>query len=268
MRMPVYNDAIKLKKRKRFLFKIYLIIGFFGAMIVLTIYLLFFANLFDIRSINIEGSTTVARDELQSKIDDWLDSRSYGLRRRSNSFLLISAIDLKQLIATQYPKLESLTVTKKNLHQLDISYTDRKPLGIWCIEKDNKCFYFDKEGIAYAEAAQSSGFIYTMIRDQRDRTIDLGQNISDKTLIQKILDIKGNLQSIDLSIAEFIIPADSFEEISAKTTAGWKILFSTAIDNQKQILALQMLFKNKLSSQDRIGLHYIDLRIQDRIYYQ
>ncbi len=241
-----------------------------GAILVvcgLIVYAIFFANLFDIRTVKINGPDTVAHQELQNIIDDWLDTRIVGIARRNNS-LLFSSQKLSSLIADHYTKISDVSIQRHGLHELELSFSDRKPLGIWCITAQSSCFYFDQDDIAYSESGTTSGYVYTTIDDQRERTLALGDLVADRELINYIMGTRDQLQSLGLSITEFEIPKASYQEFQAKTSEGWLVMFNTTTDITKQIQALSDLLKTKISADQRQHLEYIDLRIQDRIYFQ
>jgi hypothetical protein len=133
---------------------------------------------------------------------------------------------------------------------------------------EGKCFYFDRNGVAYAEAGQSSGFLILNVADYRGRAIALGSAVASEEWFKNIIAAGELLPKIGVNAAEFSIPSGSFDEFDAKTAQGWKIMFSTSTDVAKQISSLGVLFRDKLPASVRAGLQYVDLRIQDRIYYK
>ena len=96
----------------------------------------------------------------------------------------------------------------------------------------------------------------------------LGSRVNSEEWTKNIIMARELLLKIGVSVAEFSIPSGSFDEFDAKTAGGWKILFNNSTDITKQIISLGVLFRDQLPAEKRTGLQYIDLRIQDRIYYK
>lgn len=264
--MQKYKDELKIKKRKRLFFRLILfciagIIGLIGL-----VYLLFFVRLLDIRTITIEMPDGL-RANIGNAVDNWLDSGFWKLTRRNN-ILLFSTDKLSSQLAGQFPKLESIKISKKLPHSLIISGNERKPIGVWCLSDDEQCFYFDKNGIAFSKTQASAGFLILNVADRRSRELNFGDKVATDDWLFSIVKAKELLSKNEINVSEFIIPADSFDEFHAQVAEGWKIMFSNQTNIEKQISALATFLKEKLLPSQRPILQYVDLRIQDRIYYK
>ncbi len=265
--MQKYKDELKIKKHEKLVFRLVLI-SFVGvAVSVGLVYLLFFARLLDIRTVDIEVPDGL-RADLGVAIDGWLGVKSWNINRRNN-ILFFSVDELSAQLAQQFPKLESIKVTKKLPHTLLVSSGERKPIGIWCHASQGMCFYFDKNGIAFSKTQQSTGFLIINVVDYRQgKNIELGNAVATGDWLKKIIDARELLNGAGINILGFNIPADSFDEFDVKTAENWKIMFSIQTNIEKQISALVTFLKEKIKPAQRAGLQYVDLRIQDRIYYK
>lgn len=264
--MQQYKDELKIKKRRKFFLKL-TFFGLIGAAILAgLVYLLFFARLLDVRIVDIQTPGDL-RADLSKSIDSWLDSGFLNIDKRNN-ILFFSANKLSAQLVKQFPKLDSIKIVKKLPHSLFISSDERRPVGIWC-SANRTCFYFDKDGIAFSKAQPSAGFLIVNIADYRPgRNIELGSAVETADWLGKIISARELLNKAGINIAEFIIPTDSFDEFHAKTAENWKIMFSIQTDIQKQISALSIFLKEKIKPNQKSVLQYVDLRIQDRIYYK
>jgi len=231
------------------------------------VYLLFFAGLLDLRSVSASGTQSILQADLKAAVHDWLKVKFLGISRERNLFFISSEKLASELVA-KFPRINSVEVRKKLPHSLEILITEREPAGIWCFVVSDRCFYFDKNGVAYAETGKSSGFLIPNISDFRDREVTLGSLVASEEWFKNIIAVKELLPKIGINVAEFAIPSDSFDEFDAQTAEGWKLLFSTSSDVAKQITSLGILLRDKLPAEKRAGLQYVDLRIQDRIYYR
>lgn len=270
--MQRYRDELKNKKRKKFLTRVGLIsIAVFAAALGLG-YLLFFAHLLDIRTVNIE----VNNDRLASinnTVNGWLDEGFWRFTRRNN-ILFFSRDELVSKLTASFPVLATVEISKKFPHGISISADERRPVGVLCLPAQaglsdgESCFYFDKNGVAFSGAQPSSGFLIFNIIDRRQRELKLGENVLADDWLTSITVAREALLKNSINISEFVIPIDSFDEFYAKTAEGWKIEFNISTDIVKQIDALIVFLKEKISSAQRAALQYVDLRIQDRIYYK
>lgn len=257
---------MRTQKHKKLVLKL---VSFLTAGIVTLagiIYFLFFAGIFDVKSVNMDVPEGL-RANLNAEVENWLNGGFWVINRRSNIFLA-SATELAAQLKRQFPKLELVSISKDFPHGLILSATERKPVGIWCQTVRDTCFYFDKNGIAFSETQPSSGFLITKVTDKKQREIKFGSEVISSDWFERIISVRGLLDKIDVSVSEFVIPADSFDEFHAKTAEGWKIMFSIQTDTEKQISALAIFLKEKIKPDQRSALQYIDLRIQGRIYYK
>lgn len=262
-----YQDELRRKKKRRLVLRltsIFLIVVLIAASAV---YLLFFAGYFEIKKVNSSVAEGISETEIGQSINSWLDRSFWGIRRRDNS-LLVSFDEVENLLAKQFPKIESVEFSKDSLQEISVSIISRKPEGIWCLSAKNKCFFFDRAGVAYAETGPSNGAIFTNVDDRRDREVELGRKIAPDDWLSSIITARKLLLESGFNALEFVIGSGSFDEFEAKTEQGWKIFFSNSTDIAGQIRAMLILLDQKLSGDQKSNLQYIDLRIQDRIYYK
>ncbi len=264
---PAYKDELRIKKRKKVALRALVALFIIVAVCVGLGYLLFFAKLLDVRTIDISGAEIIPSTDLKTVAEDWLNGGFLGLTRNKN-LLFISAGGLASELTAKFPRIDSAEIRKEFPHGLKISVTERKPAGIWCFVALAKCFYFDKNAVAYAEATQSSGFLILNVADHQGQAVTLGSRVSSEEWTKNIIMARELLPKVGVSVAEFTISSGSFDEFDSKTSEGWRILFSNSTDITKQIASLGILFRDKLPVEKRTGLQYVDLRIQDRIYYK
>ncbi|MEX1063774.1 MAG: hypothetical protein WD898_01055 [Candidatus Paceibacterota bacterium] len=259
----MYKDQLKSKKRKKIFGKVMLGVIIILAIVGGIIYALFFTSWFDVRNVSITGPEDSLRSDINVVINEWLDKDFLSISRRSNIFLL-SLEELSAIMLSRFPKLDSVDISRKGQHDIEISASQRKPIGVWCTS--TSCAYFDQKGIAYAETGQSAGFLILNVVDKRDNKIMLGSSIILDDWLQKIILAKELLLKPDINVSRFEIPENTFDEFHAVTPVGWKIYFSVSTDISKQVSALASLLRERLSLAEIT--EYVDLRIQDRIYYK
>ncbi|OGN29715.1 MAG: hypothetical protein A3A33_04460 [Candidatus Yanofskybacteria bacterium RIFCSPLOWO2_01_FULL_49_25] len=262
-----YQQEFFAKKRRLKILKLAGLIG--GGVFVFggIIYILFFARWFDVRTVTINTPPTIPITEIHDAIDHWLNQTTLGIRHRRNS-VLFSFEGLKSSLAQAFPRIDTVHVSRKSVHEISIVIIDRKATGIWCVSIQSACFYFDETGKAFAQLVPSEGFLFTAVNDARDRTVELGEEVAPESWRGEILNVKHLSQFGSLPIGSFSIPKGSFDEFNAMTKDGWTIKFSLQTDITQQMRNLLQFLKEKIKPEERAALQYVDLTIPDRIYYK
>jgi hypothetical protein len=270
-----YKDEFRAKKAKKLLVKVSLLLAGFFILAGGMVYFLFFSGVFKVKEIKITGLAEAESAQLKLAVKKWLDDGFLFFKRGANSVFL-SKDNLASNLLNQSKELESLEIKNNSIHGLDIEVSQRKPGGIWCFGSgdkpldgtQSKCFYFDKEGVAYQEAARSRGFIIVSVVDMKNTQPEIGSKVASEDWYKNIILAKDLLPRAGINISEILIKSDSFDEFEVRTPAGWVIMFSLSTNIQKQISALNTFLKEKMTPEKIKALNYVDLRIQDRIYYK
>jgi len=242
------------------------IIFFFGAM-ASVVYILFFGNLFNVNEVRVSVPKAIPVDEVLDVANEWLDSKNRLISRRNNSYLLDKS-ELENLLRDEFQKIKEVSVDRVSRNVIEISIIDRKPVGIWCIIKNEECFYFDLDGIAYLGMSRSSGFLYTSINDHRRRNIILGGRVESDKWLDNILATQNGLKFAGLGVRQYNVASDSYDEFTVDTTDGWEIRLSNSTNVRQQISSLVQFLATTITDEEKATLEYVDLRVQDRIYYK
>ncbi len=193
-------------------------------------------------------------------------------KKTTHKRVIIWIISLFVLAGIVYALISSHVLQK--LFEKKLEKIDEEEAGIVCKENltfveasADTCFYFNKDGIIFKDAPITSGSLIIVIRDYSGRNYEIGDKIADKSFIDVVSGINENLYSeVGLKALSFNINVYPVEELKTMTTEGWYILFNLKQDIKSQLLALKVALKEKIK--DRTNLQYIDLRIENRIYYK
>jgi cell division septal protein FtsQ len=84
-----------------------------------------------------------------------------------------------------------------------------------------------------------------------------------------IVEIREKLSEINIEV-ENNFNTNSFisKDIRVKTKEGWEIYFNENVSLEKEIEMLKVVLNNKIEESQRKDLEYIDLRIDNKIYYK
>ncbi len=75
------------------------------------------------------------------------------------------------------------------------------------------------------------------------------------------------LNQLGLKVFDFIIETDVLKDLRVNTNEGWHVLFDRSRDLKNQLEALKLVLEEKIK-EERKNLEYIDLRIENRVYYK
>lgn len=273
MAIARYQDQLKLKKKRHRITKLCMIMGAIFLFISIIGYFIFFAKIFDVRSLTISGVINIDKNLVEKVVNDWLDQKIMLIKKRNN-LSFFSTESLKKLLAKKFLEINSVVVNKKGKHELEINMEERIPIGIWCLEKNAGCYYFDANGIGYASVGNSEGFIFLIINDRRDRNVNIGEQMASTNLIQNIIKIKDLLTKEKFEVLEVVIlPDDEFEvRVSNQLKTGlkveWVLIFNNKTDVTSQFAGFFKIIDEKLNLDQMTKIKLFDLRIQDRIYYK
>lgn len=225
-------------------------------------YIFFFSPLFKIRAVEVSGNKEVKTKMIQ-------DNFAY------KNIFLFTKDKIRNDLMKKFPKISNIEVSKNLAKRIiNLKVEERQRLGIICqvSEQEEKeeikgCFYIDKKGFIFEDAPQTSGSLILLIKDYSQRELILGQQVFEKRIIGFISQTKqGLLSEIDIKTLDFNILSFPAKELKVITWEGWYILFDLDSDINSQLLALKASLEEKI--QDRGSLEYIDLRIENRVYYK
>ena len=241
----------KIKRRKSMLFLICLIF------LIVLVYIFLFSSLFKIQAIEILGNKEVEAEEIKNSFD-------YG------NIFLVTENKIKNDLIKKIPKIGDLEISK-NLIKRSIKLTieERGRLGIACQVKEETedCFYIDKKGIIFEDAPQTSGSLILLIKDYSQREFYLGKKIFEQRIVDFISQARQDLSSeIGLTALDFNVLSFPLKDLKVMTNEGWYIIFDLEGDIKNQLRSIKVALEEKI--ENRENLEYVDLRIENRIYYK
>ncbi len=148
--------------------------------------------------------------------------------------------------------------------RITLVFQGKEKFAIWCLEKNNQCFWIDKTGVVFDEAPNLRGpLVFRLVRDYSERSLSLGERVLDEELFTNLLESLAFLESLDIPVGELKIENLKFKEIIALTHQGPDIYFSLLADPSFG----QGVVSSLRQSGEWQSLNYLDLRVPNRAYY-
>lgn len=142
-----------------------------------------------------------------------------------------------------------------------ISIEERKQAGIWCFRES--CFWFDQEGVLFEPAPYTEGGLVAQIEENRPEPIPLGEKIIEDRFLDTLLKLAADLPKMNFAIEKMTFDRE-LQELSVATFNGPRILFSVRFDPDQNLNGVQ----NLRSTLNFSELEYVDLRVENRIFYK
>ncbi len=223
-------------------------------LLLILAYVLLLSPIFKIKAIKISGNRVIGDEEIQNSL------------KNHNNLFLATENKLRAILIKDFPRILSLEIHKNIFEKtIDLEIVERKEAGIFC---RGECYYIDKDGVIFEKAPQTSGTLILTIKDNSEKEVEMGKNALDKEFMAELIDLKeGLLNQSGLKVIDFIIETDVLKDLRVDTNEGWYILFDRARDLRSQLQALILVLEEKIK-EGRKNLEYIDLRIENRVYYK
>lgn len=234
------------------------------------IYALFFSNFMTVASIEIRGNNYIDEKMILEQVNSKISGKIVGLVEKNN-LLLIPSNKIKEDLLSRFKQIRDVEINKDFPHKIEIIIAERIPTISMCSAE--KCFLLDENGEAYGADDPLNGNIkqdLIKITDESGKEIKIGDFVLEKEYISDISEIKRKLElETNLEIEnDFRTPAVISNYVKVKTKEGWDIYINLSSEKDKIAEILNTVLKNNIDSQKRTDLEYIDLRINNKVYYK
>lgn len=256
---PLKNKKPEKHTFSRFLFY-FSFLAFWGAVI----YILFFSPLMQITSIKISGNKIVGNNLILEEVNSQLEGKYLKIFTKNN-LLLFGKNNLKNILLNKFRQIRDVQIKKDFPSELVITIQEREMK--MAITSGEKYYLLDENGQAYDEAEGNNLIVLT---DGSSKEINLGDVVLSQDCMNYILGIKDELKnSLEIEVENnFWTPSLVSNDIRIKTKAGWGINFSTSVKINKEIEMLKTVLNDEIGEDRKNNLEYIDLRIDNKIYYK
>ncbi len=252
-------------KRKSKIIKFCLGALFFAVIILGTIFYIFSLESLKIKDIIITGTKFVDQNEIRDLVTEKLNKKALFIISRDN-FLVYPKSKIVSDLLTKYPEIKNISLNLNKGGGLDISVTERVPVGLWCksLENDNECFYLDDSGYIFMKAGDFSDSPY--IKYYGDINGDSIRNTYHKGFFPNILNIIEEFKKYNYTPYEVFI--DGYDDIKINFNEGFHVLLNKNDDEPLSDRLILLFAGEKPLIADVKDIEYIDLRFENKIYFK
>lgn len=257
------HKKIESKEKNGSYIKLFLIGTFIEALLIFVLYIIIFSSFFEVKEIKIINAHQVSEDEVLNFIKIIIFDDSYIKKTLTFKNILIWPNYINNNLNIFYP-IKNLYIKKDYFNKkIEILVNERKEIGSWCSISRKECFWFDDFGLFFKKTLFLEGGSTLKIYDYTNQNIGLGYRI-DSFKIKIITHIFNLLNKNNIGILEMKLVNLGEDELEVISENGPRIYFSLKF-LPPDISNLILDFK-KQGVFDK--LKYLDLRIENKIYYQ
>lgn len=223
-----------------------------GVILALLIYVLLGSPLFVLNSFEVEGNHLITKEEIEQSVfpNGFKPVNLFLFNENKAANMVLGIPQIKEAKFTKQVFSKNLKVTVKE-HETTI---------IW--QTNNERFMVNRVGVIYDIVTEDSPL--TVVEDLKNVPVNLNQKIVTADFVEFVTSVVSNLpRRTNLAARRVLVPETTFE-INVVTSDGYTIIFDTtrSVDNQINNLV------KVLQSLPSPPTQYIDLRIEDRVYYR
>ncbi|HUY69755.1 MAG TPA: hypothetical protein VMU70_01940 [Candidatus Tyrphobacter sp.] len=265
----VYYHSLKKKRQSRQKKLLFLAAAFLVFLAGLgLIRLIVFSRLFELTSIFVTSNPNLPRAEVIASLEPLLLDKSkfdkyLGLQ---NVWVWGLNQNIKDSFLKEVPLAADLTVNRSFFHRsVTVSVEERSKTFLWCEAKSQTCFWVDDNGVIFepADLSSASSSDY-LISDSTGRPLKILAQALPQNFFQNLRSDFAFLKELNIQPREAEISDLNYREFAVKTVDGKTVYFSLTFNPILDATAVQNFIKSGVWAK----LSYLDLRIEDRIYYR
>jgi len=224
-----------------------------GVGLALVVYWVLGSQAFVLTELVVTGHHLVATDEITEALFP-------GGFRPVNAILFSDSRAESRVLAV-IPQIREVSFAKRVFDkQLVVDVAEHETTIIW--QSNNERFMVNRSGVVYDVAPQDSPL--TVVEDLKNVPVNLNQKIVTTDFIEFVTAVVANLpRKTNLAARRVMVPETTFE-IEVVTSEGWTIILDTTRSIETQLTNLVKVLRTH-GVEPRA---YVDLRIEDRVYYK
>jgi hypothetical protein len=269
-----FRKLKKIKKKQSFLKNRFFL---FGVAVVVCAELLLYGVVLlpfiQVQEVRVEGNEGVSENSIRSVALDRLWGKFFFFP--TASIFLVDTPGIQRALLEAIPELESARTQRKFPNTLIIAAQERSVVAFLCQPphlsissggQELYCVAIDSRGIAFKEVKASPENIIIYAQGQ---SLNLREAVVKQDILNVILEFAREAEHRSLFMrGELSFEIVSESQIHARTQEGWSVYFMHTEDLSWQITKLQTVLENKIPSEKRKKLDYIDVRFGDQAYFK
>lgn len=218
-------------------------------------YFIFFSPYFRIASVSYSDTKYVSREELARVVTD-----TRGVL--NNNIITFGFFKFSDRLG-EVTGVGSFSIHRQFPNKISIEIVEKSPIFVWQI-LDRK-YLVDESGIAWAPYEDKYATLPLVI-DTKNVPVELGTKIAPASFVTFVRDLTGNFEGTTASKIVKMEVLDIVSDLKVTSSAGWYVYFDTTRTAKNQLTSLVRVIEEVRGK--KRNLEYVDLRIDNRIFYK
>ncbi|MEI6627448.1 MAG: hypothetical protein WCL61_02530 [bacterium] len=250
-------------ERKKGRFGFNLVIYLEAIFVIFLVYLVFYSDLFKIKTIELRGNDMIKKEDFISHVDNNISYWRFFLVPNKN-LLAFDANRLRERIKEKY-NLNKLDINR-HWQELDIAIEEKISYLIINNASSTKSYLSDTDGIVTQEL---TGEEYQKYTDRfphfliKQNEINLGDKLLTARNVNFVIDLDKIAKDEGLNPANYQVGGAN--EINLTTKQGWQAYFDINNDAITAVKNLKLVLQQKIGEQK---FQYIDMRLLNKVFYK
>ena len=219
------------------------------------IYLIFFSPFFQVKNVSFGDTKYVSRAEL-----DGVVASSRGIF--NNNIITFGFFDFGSRLG-DVTGVKSFSIIREFPNNIKIEIVEKSPIFVWQIL--DKKYLVDENGYAWANYEEKYASLPVVV-DTKNVPVQVGAKIVPGSFVTFTRDIFNNFEGttgIPISKSEVL---DIISDLKITSKDGWYVYFDTTRTAKNQLTGLVRVLEEVRNKGRK--LEYVDLRIDNRIFYK
>lgn len=254
IRQPsLYSRTDETREKKKSFGFLYPLI--FTGLIGAAIYFIFFSTYLQVKEVRFADTKYVSREELGRVVSD-----SKGIL--NNNIITFGFFNFRGRLG-EVTGVKNYKIIRKWPNIIYIEVEEKSPIFVWQI-LDNK-YLVDEEGYAWAKYEDKYASLPVII-DTKNVPVTMGTRIVPGGFVAFVRDMYTNFEGTTSTKIVKTEVLDIVSDLKVTSAAGWYVYFDTTRTCKNQLTSLVRILEEVRNK--KRGLEYVDLRIDNRIFYK
>ena len=224
-------------------------------LVVGLVYLVLFSGVFSVTRVDFSSTKFIDRGALTKVVDD----NNSVLNNNIITFGLFGLSDRLEKVTG----VAAVSLKRESQHHILIEVEEKAPLFVW--ESSGSKYLVDEDGYAWANYIDKYASL-PVISDSKNVPVFLGSKIVNANFIKFFQDVAANFTtSTGAKITGYQV-LDIASDLKVTSGEGWYVYFDTNHVAKSQLTNLARVLAQVRGS--RQPLTYVDLRIENRVFYK
>ena len=253
IRQPSLYSRTEETKQRKSVGWIYPVL--FCLLVGASVYFIFFSSFFQVKEVNFSETKYVSREELNKAVEE-----TQGLI--NDNIITFGFFNFRGRLG-EVIGIKSFKIIRKFPDNIYIEIEEKSPLFVWQI-LDHK-YLVDEDGYVWATYEDKYASLL-VVSDTKNVPVQMGSKIVPASFAVFVRDLFNNFENttgLAITKAEVL---DIVSDLKITSSAGWYVYFDTSRTFKNQLTSLVRVLEEVRNK--KRSLEYVDLRIEDRIFYK